>query len=446
MKNPKTLTALIIVALSVVGAGTFYLAGTHTGVRVPTLSPRSGDASASAEFLNAQKAAAFYRDEIKKNPDNTKNYVQLVQLFLQEARVTGLYEEYIPKARYLLEEALRRKPDDFEAGITKASMLMTLHHFEEAKEVVEKAIESNPYNAFAYGVLCDALVELGKYDEAVKACDRMLTIRPDLRSYARASYLREIHGDPDGAREAMRLAADAGMFGHEDRAWVTYQLGMLYLNEGRLDTAEFVFKGILDERPTYAFAVSGLARVASARKNFGESARLFEEAFNVMPDHTFIEELAGVYRAAGETRKSDEAVQKALQEFKDQAKEGWQVDGEFAIFSANHGVQLDDALTRAKREYERRPDNIQALDTYAWALFKNDKAAEAVPYIERALRLGTRNASLHYHAGMIYRGAGNVVKAKGHLQEALQINPYFAQTYAEGAEESLAALTDIVAI
>ena len=443
MKNPKTFTALMIVALTVVGAGMFYLARTHTDVRIPTLSCRPGDASTSAEFLNAQKAAAFYHDEIKKNPDNTKNYVQLAQLFLQEGRVTGLYEEYIPKARYLLDEALRRKPEDFEAAIIKASMLMTLHHFEEAKEVVEKAIAGNPYNAFAYGVLCDALVELGKYNEAVTACDRMLTIRPDLRSYARAAYLREIHGDPDGAREAMRLAADAGVFGHEDRAWVTYQLGMLYLNEGRLDTAEYVFKGILDERPNYAYAMSGLARVAGAHKNYSESARLFHKAFNAMPDHTFIEELAGVYRATGDTRKSEDAVQQALLEFKDQAREGWQVDGEFAIFSANHNVQLNEALARAKREYERRPDNIQALDTYAWVLFKNGKPAEAVPYIERALRLGTRNASLHYHAGMIYRGAGNVVKAKEHLQEALRINPYLAPPYTEGAEESLAALRDI---
>ena len=116
--------------------------------------------------------------------------------------------------------------------------------------------------------MCDANVELGHYDEAVAAVDKMMSARPDLRSYARASYLRELHGDRMGAVEAMKFAADAGAAGQENRSWALYNLGNIFLNWGKLDTAEFIYKGILEERPNYAYAMSGLAMVSAARKNY----------------------------------------------------------------------------------------------------------------------------------------------------------------------------------
>jgi hypothetical protein len=46
----------------------------------------------------------------------------------------------------------------------------------------------------------------------------MMAIRPDLRSYSRVSYLREIFGDIPGAREAMLMAIQAGYPGQEETA------------------------------------------------------------------------------------------------------------------------------------------------------------------------------------------------------------------------------------
>ena len=96
----------------------------------------------------------------------------------------------------------------------------------------------------------------------------MLSIRPDLRSYSRAAHLREVHGDITGARRAMKLACDAGVIGLETRAWTLYQLGNLYLKEGKLDTAEYIYKGILEERADYSYALSGLAQIRSANKDY----------------------------------------------------------------------------------------------------------------------------------------------------------------------------------
>ena len=284
----------------------FIIVREQTVNRIPTLNPRGWDVSASTEFLNAQRAVEYYREQIRRKPDVVKNYVELAQLFLQEARVTGNHHEYIENAQHLLEEALRREPHNAEAMITKASLLMTLHRFQRAKDLAEKVVAMSPYHAFSYGVLCDALVELGEYDEAVRACDRMLEIRPDLRSYSRASYHRELHGDVQGARAAMMMAANAGVWGQENRAWALYNLGNLYLHDGEIDTAEFIYNGILEERPGYAYALSGLAQVHLARGENQKAIQLLSNARESTPDHEFLEQLADAYRAEGDQAKASE--------------------------------------------------------------------------------------------------------------------------------------------
>src|SRR5205807_8990054 len=82
-----------------------------------------------------------------------------------------------------------------------------------------------PARPTAYGVLVDALVELGRYDEATAAAQVMTDMRPDLSSYSRISYLRELHGDTNGAMAAMRLAIQAGPLRSEATAWCDVQLG-----------------------------------------------------------------------------------------------------------------------------------------------------------------------------------------------------------------------------
>src|ERR1051326_978460 len=179
-----TNTILSVVVIALLGGGAYLVLRPAAPIMtIPSLSPRSGSASLSSEFLNAQKSVDFYREEIQKHPDVLKNYIELAQLFQQEARVTGRHHEYIPKAQYLLGEVLNRDPQNFEATITRASILMTMHQFTQAKELAESAIRTNSHNAMAYGVLCDAQVELGDYDQAVKSCESMMNIHPDTRSY-----------------------------------------------------------------------------------------------------------------------------------------------------------------------------------------------------------------------------------------------------------------------
>ena len=424
MKNSSRVIIGISCAL-LLGVGSYFtLLKRSAGPEIPSLSLRGGSANASTEFLNAQKAVEYYRDEIRKHPETVKNYLELAQLFLQEARVTGRHHEYMPKARNLIDGALALDPQNFDARMIKGTMLMTMHHFGEARELAELAVTQNPHSSIGYGVLCDALVESGRYDEAVKTCDQMLSVRPDLRSYARASYLRELHGDNPGAVEAMKMAADAGVYGQENRAWALYNLGKLFLNEGNLDTAAYIFKGILEERPDYAYAMSGLAQVKRAKGETQEAVDLVTKAYQQTPEHFFVEQLADIYRSTGQTQSADGVTRIVLQAFEQHEQDGWNINREYAMFCANHGMNLSEALDRAKKEFELRPDNIDVLETYAWTLYKNGRGTEGVPYIEKAMRLHTRSFTLHYYAGAIYAAAGMKDSADAYFARAKNENRF----------------------
>jgi tetratricopeptide (TPR) repeat protein len=350
--------------------------------------------------------------------------VELAQLFLQEARVTGKHHEYIPKAQTLLKEALNIDPNNFEAIITEASVQMTLHQFAKAKELSLKAIPSDPYNAFAYGVLVDADVELGLYEEAVKNCDKMLSLRPDLRSYARASYLRELFGETNAACKAMILAANSAMNGQEDRAWTLYNLGNLYFNQGKIDTAEYIFNGILQERPNYSFALSGLAEVDCTKRNYGDAIELLVKASQLNPNHLFLQQLADIYLATGQKPAESEMNNQILQAFEIHKKDGYDIHYEYALFCANHNIHLQEALQHAEKEYGIRPENIDALDAYAWTLYKTGRSNDAIPYIEKAMKLRTNRAVLFYHAAEIYHAAGLNSESLKMIKKCLKVDSY----------------------
>jgi tetratricopeptide (TPR) repeat protein len=317
---------------------------------------------------------------------------------------------------------------------------MTLHQFEQAKALAEKAITLSPYNAFSHGVLVDALVELGDYPGAVQACDKMLGLRPDLRSYARAAYLRELHGDLRGAQQVMRMACDAGVAGQENRAWALYQLGRLYFNAGKLDTAEIIYRGIAQERPGYAYAMSGLAQILSARGDHDGAIELLNQIYIDTPDHAFVEQLVEIYAVAGQKEKSQKMAQLVLESYGQHEKEGWNVDVEYARFCSDHDFNLAEALQRAEREYQRRPQNIDVLETYAWTLHKSGQSERAAALLQQALRLNTQRASLYYRAGMVAIALQESRQAQDYLAQALAINPNFSFRDAQTARAALADL------
>lgn len=373
-------------------------------------------------FDDAAEAVDYYRALVRRSPESVEPRVRLAHALIQLGADTGVQAETIPEARALLDGVVDEQPGHVYARALQASLLNVLHQFEDARDVSRQLLDERPYFAYAYGTLIDALVELGEYDEAVEVSDRLQSLKPGLPAYSRASYIRELHGDGEGAIAAMRLAADAAPSGRPERAWALHQLATLYLGEAKADTAAFIYQGILDERPGFAPALAGLGHVALVKGNADEAIRQIEEARSLQPLELFDELLVEAYTAAGDEQQAAAAAERVHAALLAAREMGENVDMEEADFLADQGEDLDRVLRLAREQQARRPGHLHANETYAWALYHTGSADEAVPYIERAMRLDTGDAMVHYRAARIYEAAGQPGEAARHLRIALDGN------------------------
>lgn len=365
---------------------------------IPSLLDRPSDLRYEKEWDQVQRNYVRYRNELVKHPEKVEPRLKLAEVYTHEARVTGEHGHYYPAALQLLEEALIRSqqnPDEqFRALAMKAGVLLSLHQFADALATGQEAVAMNPYNAQIYGVLVDAYVELGQYDQAVKMADKMISIRPDLRSYARISYLRELHGDIEGAIDAMQLAVDAGYPGYEQTAWARLTLGNLYAQYGDLEKAELAYQRILVDRPDYPFAIGALGELAEKKGELKVAEEMYLRAAAIIPEFSFYEKLAALYQQQGRQAAFDQTIAELKVMLAEDQAAGHVMDLELAHLHAELLADYKTALSYALKVYNRRPDNIDVNRTLAYIYHKQDRAELAAKHLKVATRTNSQHPEL----------------------------------------------------
>lgn len=339
------------------------------------------------EWDQVQNYYVKFREAIQKEEDDAKDRLAMADLFINEARITGEHGHYYPAALEVLAGIPESHPDKdirFRKLATQASVELSLHDFQKALKTAEAAVAINPYNAQIYGALVDANVELGHYEEAVKMADKMVSIRPDMRSYARVSYLREIHGQVEGALEAMQLAVDAGYPGYEATAWARLTLGEMYERYGMLKEAEAQYNIILAEREDYPFAIASLANLEMGRGNYEKAEQMLKDACEIIPEFGFYEQLAEIYKATGRTAEFEATMDELWVMLKDDTDSGHDMSLEYANLYSDLSGEQEKALEYALGEYEKRPANIDVNRVLAKIYSRMGKVEEATAHLQKA--------------------------------------------------------------
>lgn len=397
--------------------------GVSSGLLVPQPVRDLGEAIASLEASTDGGAGDW------------RSYATLGLAYLQKGTAAA-DPTYYDKAQAALKRSLEIKDsDNFEAFLGLGVLANARHDFDAGLEWGRKAALANPSNAQARAVSGDALTELGRYGEAIDILQEMVNLRPSMSAYARISYARELHGDVSGARRAMEMALDAAG-SSSDGAWAAYQLGELHFNNGRVDEAEQEYRRALYLAPGYAPARAGLAKVMAAQERLGEAIATLKPATTRYPSPELVILLGDLYRLDDRDQQAQrqyglvQVVQRLYR------ANGVNNDLELSLFSSDHGIDPERALQLAQAEYSRR-QSVHVADALAWALYANNRFSEARRYSREALRLGTRNALFHYHAGMIEKGLDNRNQARFHLRKALDINPHFSFLHEAPARTAL---------
>jgi tetratricopeptide (TPR) repeat protein len=379
---------------------------------------------------------ATLESRVASNKHDPEALALLGLAYQQRTRETG-DPSYYPRSEEALRRALAVERKNYIALTGLASLAASRHDFRAARRLAVRATEANPDSTGAYGILGDALVELGRYEQAFAAFDRMAALKPNLASYARVSYGRELLGRPEAAVEAMRLAVDAGSSSAENVAWTLVQLGNLHFDTGRLQPAASAYRQALLRLPGYVHAEAALARLEAARGRTNRAVSLYRRAVEAVPLPQYAVGLGDVLASAGRTEEAAEAYELVDVIQRLFRANGVRTELETALFDLDHDRAVEDALRRAREAYEAAP-GINAEDVLAWALYKNGHCREARGHSVAALRLGTRDALKLFHRGMIESCLGNTTASRAYVARALAINPYFSLLHSPVAREMLA--------
>lgn len=363
----------------------------------------------------------------EKQPGRPEKWVELGRVWVRKAREASDPGYYL-NAKACADLAEDAAPNDRAATNLVGLVLLNDHKFDDARDLAAQILAKSPEDLMALGTLSDALLEIGRYDEAIAAAQKMGSLKPNLPSYIRASYLQWLRGDVKAAKESARLAVDSGRDPREPepRCWALVQAAMIFWHEGDATGADAGFEDALKACPDYPPALVGRGRAAMAGGDFARAVERFAAAYKQSPLVETAWLLGDAREAAGDPKGAEEIRAELV-------KHGRQMDGRtLSQFLSTKDRDHDEAVSLAEAEKKVR-DDLYTEDALAWALYRKGDFTKARAASDKAMALGTKDARLLYHAGAIRVAAGDKAAGERLVREALRLNPAFDRT---GAAEA----------
>jgi tetratricopeptide (TPR) repeat protein len=401
----------LLAPLAVFGAVLAVMVALNGGATSPPALSAGGDLGRPTGDPVADAQAA-----VRAAPASASSYAALGDAYLGRARSSG-DPGFYSRADRAYGAALRRDPGSVGALVGAGALAGLRHDFEAQLRLGTAALRAAPGLARPLTVIADAQVELGRYGDAARSLQRLVSVKPGLPAYARVSYFRELHGDLDGAVEAMRFAISAGG-SEESSAYVETLLGDLELARGRVPAARGAYRDALRDLPSFPQALTGLARVDVAGGDLRSAAARLRRSTDRLPLTTALVVLAEVERAAGRRRAASADLAAARVQHRLLGTGGTLPDAEAVLFEANHGSPAR-AVRLGRRVWSAAP-SIRSADALGWAVTRAGRPRAGLEWARRALHLSSVDPLFSLHAGVAARRAGLSGEAERYLTAAVR--------------------------
>ena len=369
-----------------------------------------------------------------KSPNDSNSWTNLGDAVAQCLRETN-NQAYYGQAELAYSHALRVDSHNLGALTGLAWVYGGRHLFPRSVAWANKALEVDRDDPTAYGILGDAELELGDYDQALHNYQKMISLRPDLSSYSRSGYLLWVTGHRARAIELMQRAIRAGAPFAENTAWCRAKLAMMLFDDGALLPAWQTLEPALSPTTSNIHVLLAAGRILTARHDYVAALEYYRMATAVTPNIEALSAIGDLYALQGDKAKAEDCYRQVEALHSANLSTGFHDHMQIARFYADHGRNLIEALRMAEQSKLTR--NVLQADTLAWVYFKNgdlDKAADA---IKRALSHGTLDPSAYFHAGMIAAKRSDFTGARRYLSIALSFNPEFSPLDAPLARKTL---------
>jgi tetratricopeptide (TPR) repeat protein len=433
------LRRLIVVAAALgvaAAAAALAVGGGAGGARAPEAPPLRRLPDADVRNLDI----AFYQKRIARDPLGARDRAQLAGLYLQRARETGDNSDLVRAEETARGSLANRRGRNGKALAVLVNSLLAQHRYPEALVAARDLATLEPDARVVQALLGEIEMELGLYDSAGARFAPLAVWTRDLGVAPRLARWLELQGRSEDAHRLLLQTRDNARKLHalppEQAAWFELRVADLALRNGRLAEAEQSLDAGLAAHPGDYRLLGLYARLAAVRHDWREAIAWGEQAVARTLDPATLGIVGDAYGALGDSAKAAEyyrvlevAVSRQIGPF----HRAW------SLFLLDHDRRVPEVLGKAQEEIAVRRD-VYGWDLLAWALHKAGRDEEARGAMERALALGTRDAMLFYHAGMIARALGDREPARRYLTAALAVNPYWHPTQPEEARAVLEAL------
>lgn len=385
----------------------------------------------------------FYTERVKRDPEDCRSQNALAELYLQRVHETGV-EDYLTLARAAAQASLAAVGAERNLGglSALAHAEYSNHDFAGARDHALQLCLLDPAKSESFALLGDAQSELGDYAGASEAFSRMEQLgKNNSGTETRLAHFAFLHGNPEAARQhlekALALLRDLSAPPAETVAWCRWQLGEIAFSTGDYKSAEHHFRDALVTSPGYFRALGSMGALRAAQGLLPDAISFYEQAIRAVAAPAYVAALGDLYALTG--RQSEAAIRYELVgQLGEHAQRihGQPFNRQLALFLADHDLKTEEAYALASEEYAVRRD-IHGADALAWTALKSGRVPEAQAAMQQALRLGTRDAKIFYHAGMIARAAGDKAAGTDFLRRALQLNPGFDPLQSKAAQKAL---------
>ena len=396
-----------------------------------------------------EQTIQYLEQRAKVDPDDFIARNKLATYYLQLVRESGDLT-YLNLAYRAAASSLNTLSPEHNVGglVVLTQVEFASHDFTAARDHAKRLAELDSDKSYPHQMLGDALLELGDYYQAQAAFWRMEQFDdvPGLTQATieqRASRMAFLKGDTSTAQRKMQAALVHALTvstpPRETVAWCRWQLGEIAFSVGDYAGAERYYRDALTTFPDYFRAVASLARVRAAQGDLAGAINLYEWAVYLLPDPSFVAALGDLYQLVGREKDANARYQLVgvIAHLNDVS--GVLYNRQRALFLADHDLDVQQAYAMAAKEYAVRRD-IYGADALAWTALKAGRLLEAESAIKEALRLGTKDAKLFYHTGMIAHATGDENAARDYLHRALTLSPEFDPSQAPIARKTLMSL------
>ena len=363
--------------------------------------------------------------ETLTNPQSWQSYNELAFALCRAARDredVALYDD----AEAALRHSFQLSKDNYGARKLEASILLGKHEFADALKLARELNRKVPDDIAGWGLLVDVNVALGDYDQAERAAQWILDLtRGSSLGFLKAAELRELFGDFQGSIEFFQEAYRRSSPNDADqRAWLLTRMAEVQLLSGNLAQAQNLLSQASKLFPDSQLLRTDLAKLRAAQGKYEEAASILENRYRTVPSPVNLYAWAEALSNSGRKSEAALAFEKFEKEARAESMKPYNSNLELIYLYTDRKNEPVEALRIASARLSIRHD-VNTLDAYAWALFRNGRASEAKVQMDRALGVGVSEPVFFCHAAQIALAARDMAGATRLAREASRFSSNF---------------------